>query len=106
MKRFMNIELKVMISVFFIASAVFANDKEMKDSPCEPVFKACHDAGFQKGTDAAPAPAGKDIWDNCKEPLLKGPAVAGVTIDQKKLDHCKKFKEDKKQWMKKWKSNN
>jgi len=81
----------------------FAHGKEMKDSPCRPLYDACEAAGFVKG-DAAPT--GKDLWDDCKKPLIDGKTVAGVSVDQSDINKCKKFKESKKQWIKKWEKNN
>jgi len=84
------------VSMLFAAGA-FAHDM---NGPCASVFKACESAGFVKGDDA---PHGRDLWDDCKKPLLDGKTVVGVSVDTKDIQRCKQFKEDKKEWMKHWK---
>ena len=95
----MKVTTSLMAAALILSGAsVFANEHE--NGPCSPVFKACESAGFVKGENA---PKGRDLWDDCKEPLLKGKAVAGVSVDAKDINKCKQFKEDKKHWMEEWK---
>lgn len=98
----MKILTSFMVASFLTGAAgAFANEEYDKNGPCAAVFKACESAGFVKGENA---PQGRDMWDDCKEPLLNGKAVPGVSVDVKDVNKCKQFKEDKKHWMEEWKS--
>ena len=85
---------------FLVCSSAFAHGKDMKNNPCTPLFDACESAGFMK--DGA---AGKDLWDDCKKPLIDGKIVAGVTVNESDIAKCKKFKEAKKAWESRWEKN-
>src|ERR1019366_9393312 len=93
-----NKEIKVKTPITLLAISIamssfaFANNKaEMKNNPCSPLFEACEANGYSKD-----GLAGKDIWDDCKKPLLDGITIANVTVNQADIAKCKSFKQDKK----------
>jgi hypothetical protein len=53
--------------------------------PCKEIEQACTGAGFVKGE----AAEGKGLFKNCMDPILKGQAVNGVTVDPTVVAACK-----------------
>jgi len=53
--------------------------------PCKEIEQACTSAGFVKGE----AKEGKGLFKNCLQPILKGQAVEGVTVDPAVVSACK-----------------
>ena len=53
--------------------------------PCREIEKACAGAGFVKGE----AAEGKGLFKNCMQPILKGQAVSGVSVDPTVVTACK-----------------
>ncbi len=54
------------------------------EHPCHRVEAACKAAGFARGE----AKIGKGLFKDCVDPVLRGQAVAGVTVDPSEAQAC------------------
>ena len=53
--------------------------------PCKQIEQACSSAGFVVGQ----APQGNGLFKDCMQPVLKGQAVKGVSVDPTVVTACK-----------------
>lgn len=75
------------------AFAYVATDSS-KDPTCAAIAKACSSAGFEK-TETA----GKQLWQDCMNPILLSKTVKGMTVDAGIVKDCRfhKIEELKKE---------
>jgi hypothetical protein len=56
------------------------------DPACEKIQYSCGEAGYTRDV-----PGGKDLMENCFQPILKGLPVDGVKTDPEMLKKCNEF---------------
>ena len=64
----------IILASLLASQAVFA-DMSAEDKSCEPIVKACLDAGFGGAGGGA-----KQFWMDCMEPLILGKTVAKTNV--------------------------
>jgi len=58
------------------------------DHPCQQIEMACTNAGYVKGE--ASDDAGKKLFRDCLQPILKGQVLDGVTVEPEIVSACVK----------------
>jgi hypothetical protein len=75
-----------LIALFVVAAGAVGAEPPpaAAEHPCHKVEAACKAAGFAKGG----GKIGKGLFKDCVEPVLRGQAVAGVTVDPTEAQAC------------------
>ncbi len=77
----------LLISPYAFANVVDSNEGSYQS--CRTIVKACLNVGFAKEA------KGRNFWIDCMKPLLLGKKVKDISIDEKEVTACRKFKIEK-----------